>query len=678
MGKKIIIYGIILLLCGGGYFYFRSVGAGIAVSDFHPLSNYKSADHSITVDLTDAVYKGIEIPTVKQLPGGKFTFTFNVKNQLYSSRKLYYKIYYQDESYKFPEFETSGKFKYEHPLAQRNFYGSWGETEHEFKATSELGWGDEITITDSFRIIGNPRNEELYEGKDDRAGLSARKISNMINYIRSQPRWMEEIEVKARTNGITQDQQVYRDAIWQINNNRTLDIANNRWKRNPRTGNYKFMLVVTSEAGVKSLPKSIRNISKHETSKAFINPFYYFLYGPGSNDKTMNVLVADEQLTVKAKLDPGAGVYVNPFELMQSGIDTSAYCATCGTDSLTFRRSQFMQYFFYEDKSHILPTIPVVADVTGENYTRAQYEENAAKFSKEQRVQDYLRSSTMPCATVKANPEDHSITLSNPGNSALPYRKENVGVKSRIGFTYGKFDMCIAFPEILSEDHVWNGLTNAVWLLYQDEEKWNGRRTCEGGYIPKTDHRGPKAARYPSQSYSEIDFEIMKSSRNWPVSSYGNKPKPADDNIANTDNIAVACTNWDLACREPKNFVTGIVPLAFENRNFDLHRWDSWYQALTIKTPQTNADLFKSAFYWYEIEWTPDFIVWRIGPDKEHLRVVGYMDKTVTAVPDNQMILVVSQEFHDSEWWVPAPFDQRNIPYPKNPLTGKIIAVEIQ
>ena len=109
-----------------------------------------------------------------------------------------------------------------------------------------------------------------------------------------------------------------------------------------------------------------------------------------------------------------------------------------------------------------------------------------------------------------------------------------------------------------------------------------------------------------------------------------------------------------------------------------MHRWDSWYQALTIKTAENDDDLFKKPFYWYEIEWTPNYIIWRIGPDKQHLRVVGYMDNTVTAVPDNQMILVVSQEFHDSQWWVPAPYDQRNIPYPKNPLTGKILAVEIE
>jgi hypothetical protein len=677
MRKKIIIYGILLLLAGSVYLFFRILGAGIRVENFQPFTNYKSADHSITVDLTDAVYRGIEIPTVKQLPGGKFTFSFNVKNQLFSSRKLYYKIYYQDESYKVPETEKSGKFNYENSFAPENFYGSWGETDPGFKPTKELAWGDEITVTDSFRIIGNPRNEEIYFGKDDRAGLSAVKISNMINYIHSRPDWMKEIAVKEKANGVTEDQQVYRDAIWQINNNRKLEIANNRWKRNPRMGNYKFMLVVTTEAGMNGLPHSIRNITERETGGKFINPFYYFLYGPGSHDNSMNVSVADDQLQVKAALDPGAGVYINPFELMQSGTDTMSYCATCGTDSLIFRKAQFMQYFFYEDKSHILPMIPLTADVVNENYSRAQYEENKNKFTADQRIQDYLRSTTSPCSTVKANSADHSITLSNPGNSAMPYRKENVGVKSRIGFTYGKWDMCISFPSILSDDHVWNGLTNAVWLLYQNEEPWNSRRSCEGGYIPKSDNRGPKAARYPQQSYSEIDFEIVKSSRNWPASSYGDKPKPADDNIANTDNIAVACTNWDLACREPKNYVTGVAPFTHENQKFDLHRWDSWYQALTIKSAQTNADLFKKPFYWYEIEWMPDHITWRIGPDKEHLRVIGYMDNSVTTVPDNQMILVVSQEFHDSEWWVPAPYDQRNVPYPKNPLTGKILSVEI-
>ncbi len=678
MRKKIILWSVFILLLAGGFMCFRYMGAGIVVEDFRPFVNYKSSDKSITVDLTDAVYRGIEIPTAKQLPGGKFVFTFKLKNRGLGSKKLYYKIYYQDESYKFPEFEESGKFKYEHPLAPRNFYGSWGETDPGFKASQELGWGDEITVSDSFRIVGNPRNEEIYFGPDDRAGLSALKISNMINYIRSREDWMIDVEAKARANGVTIDQQVYRDAVWQIDNRRKLGWTNNRWKRNPRTGKYKFMLVVTTEAGAGKLPGSIRNITERESDGRFINPFYYFLYGAGSMDRAMHVTVAEEQLTVKAKFDPGSGVYVNPFELMQSGIDTAAYCPTCGTDSLVYRRAEFTQYFFYEDKSQVLSSIPVTGDVVADNYTREQYAANKAKWEKEQLPPDYIRATRKPCATVISDPETHTITMSNPGNTEMPYRKENVGVKSRIGFTYGKFRVCVSFPEQLSADHVWNGLTNAVWLLYQDESTWNSRRSCEGGYIPKADMRRAKAERKPTQSYSEIDFEIMKSSRNWPATSYGGKPLPPDDDIANTDNIAVACTNWDLACAEPENYVTGVMPLFYEKHKFDLHRWDSWYQALTVKTPANDDDLYKKPFYWYEIEWMPDYIVWRIGPDKEHMRVMAYMDKTVTAVPDNQMILVVSQEFHDSNWWVPAPYDQRFIPYPKNPLTGKIIAFEVE
>jgi hypothetical protein len=260
----------------------------------------------------------------------------------------------------------------------------------------------------------------------------------------------------------------------------------------------------------------------------------------------------------------------------------------------------------------------------------------------------------------------------------MPYRKENVGVRSRIGFTYGKVDICVQFPEMLDSDRVWNGLTNAVWMLNQEEADWNDRSGCAGGYIPRTDMRGPKAERKDLQSYSELDFEIVKSSKNWPVSSYGTQVPPLDDHIRQSNNIAIACTNWDLACNEPINYVTGVYHFKHNEVTYDLHRWDSWYQALTIKAAADDDELFQKKFYWFEFEWTPESITWKIGPDKEHMREIAFMDKTVTKVPDNQMVVVVSQEFHDSQWWVPAPYDQRYIPYPKDPLVGKILAVEIE
>jgi hypothetical protein len=686
MTREKRIWLIAAVVLAGAYLFWKFAGSGFRVSEFHPFVNYKSKDNSIAVDLTDAVYRGIEIPTVKQLPGGKFIFSFKAKNKSLFSQKLYYKIYYQDETYKFVEFEVKNKFNYENPLSSRNFYGSWGETDPGFKATPSLSWNEEQVITDSFRIVGNPRNEEVYFGKDDRGGLSSVKIANMINYIHSREDWMAEIQEKAKNNGISIEQQVYRDAVWQIDNVRKLGETNNRWKRNPRTGAYKFMLVVTTEGGMNSLPESVRNITKRENDGRFINPFYYFLYGTGSIDGKSSILVAEEQLHVKASFNPGSGIYVDPFEFIQAGIDTAAFCPTCGTDSSLFRKAQFSQFYYYEDRGHILPTVPLAYDVTGDNYTQKQYEENRDYYSPESvvghpdlRLNDWIRNGKRPCETVTSNPVSNSIFLSNPGNKEAPYRKENVGVRSRIGFTYGKFRVCADFPELLSKDHVWNGLSNSVWLLYQDDLPWNSRRDCSPGFIPKDDPRAAKAVKVPVVNYSEIDMEMVKSSRNWPYSSYGEGEKPDDDFAANTDDIMVACSNWDLACMEPKHYVTGAVPTVFEKHTFVLHRWDSWYKAVTLKTPENDDELFKNhSRYWYEIEWAPDHITWRVGPDKTHMRVVGYMSSDYTVIPDNQMSLIVSQKFPDSDWWVPAPYDQRYIPYPKNPLTGEIIAVEVE
>ena len=70
------------------------------------------------------------------------------------------------------------------------------------------------------------------------------------------------------------------------------------------------------------------------------------------------------------------------------------------------------------------------------------------------------------------------ISLINPGNKdrmSNP-RKESVGVKTRVGFTYGKFRGKIKFPSQLNKSGVWSGITNAFWLIYQSEQEWNKRR----------------------------------------------------------------------------------------------------------------------------------------------------------------------------------------------------------
>lgn len=678
-GRKIALYSVtVTAVIGIIVILLNPMGKSFTAEHFHPFENLQDNDSTFVVDLDQSIQTGIVIPTVKQLPGGKFVFSFKVKNNRIGSRKLSYKIYYQNESYKQLEFEDANSFRYEHPGCSENFYGSWENTDIEFKEIPELGWFSSETVTDSFRIVGNPRNEKKYFGQDNKRGVSAADIAAMINAIRSNSEWYGSIEGKAKANNVSMNEQLYRDAMYSINEQQQQGEVNNRWKRNPRMGSYRFMLVVVETDAAGALPKSIRNIALTENDGHTINPFYYFLYGPGKTDPKCEVVVAPEELRVSAVMNPGAGVYVNPFEFSDNAIDTSNYCKTCGTDSNLFVKAQFSQFFHYIDQNVVLPTIPVTADVVADNYTQEQYEANAKKFTDQQRVKDVFKISRMPCKTVHADPLTKSITMFNPGNDSLPYRKEHVGVKSRIGTTYGKYRVCVSFPEMISEDNVWTGIVNAVWLLYQDNAPWNARGICDGGYIPKDDNRGQWAVRKNVQNYSEIDFEIVKTSRNWPVESYAKLPVPRNDSAAKNRDVMVSCTNWDLACMAPEKHVKGVMPFMIEKYKFDLHRWDSWYQAITIRTPQDHDEMFKRDHYWYEIEWTPEHIAWRIGPEKDQLELVGYMDKTVTMIPDNQMVVVVTQEFHDSEWWKPAPFNQRNIPYPKNPVVGKVLAVEIE
>jgi hypothetical protein len=60
------------------------------------------------------------------------------------------------------------------------------------------------------------------------------------------------------------------------------------------------------------------------------------------------------------------------------------------------------------------------------------------------------------------------------------------------------------------------------------------------------------------------------------------------------------------------------------------------------------------------------------------MRVIGYMNNSVTTIPNNQMLMLVTQEFHDSKWWPVNPYEQNYIPFPKSDLVGKIYEIEIE
>lgn len=676
MRKRVVqltVFSCIALLA---VFLFRPLGAGFEAYDFQPLNNWKSSSDSFLVDLSNAVQRGIAIPTVRQLPGGKFTFTFKVKHQRILGGKLFYKIYYQNETYKYKEFDVANGFNYENPDSWLNFYGSWEETSQGFHATPDLSWNEEITITDSFAIIGNPRNEEKYFGSAEAHGVSESDIQGQMAKMRRDSTWVKSLREKATASNISLEEQLYRDAVWQLHKDLQGVTENQRWRRNPRMGKYKFFVVVGTESSIKDLPVSVQNVAHPELDGRYMNPFFYFLYGPGSKNKNIAVLTTERTLRAEMRITPQSGVYVNPFNFLENPPDRSALCNTCGIENSLFESAGFAQYVHYNDPKQNGSFVPVSADVAGTLYSQEDYQKNRTAFQPEQLIRDRFYTTKRPCSTVYFDSTSQAIVLSNPGNEDNSFRREQVGVKTRVGTTYGKFRVLIDFPELLSQDHVWNGLTNVVRLLYQDDDPWNVRGGCVGGYIPKGTS-GPGAGRALLQNHTEIGMEMSKASIHWPSTSYPKNEVPADDRNALNNQILIGCTNWDLACAAPKNYVTGIKTIAFDKYKFQLHRWDSWHPALSIRNQESDEKLFSQPC-WFEIEWTPQHIIWKIGRDKNNMRVVGYMNSDVTTIPDNQMILIIAQEFRMPGAWQPAPYDIRYLPYPKSPLTGKILALEVE
>jgi hypothetical protein len=60
------------------------------------------------------------------------------------------------------------------------------------------------------------------------------------------------------------------------------------------------------------------------------------------------------------------------------------------------------------------------------------------------------------------------------------------------------------------------------------------------------------------------------------------------------------------------------------------------------------------------------------------MRVVGYMNDKVTSISNNQMLLIITQEYHNTKWWPGTPYSQENIPFPSNDIPGEIYDITIE
>jgi hypothetical protein len=631
------LFAAIFFLCSCNHSQKQSLSLNcesFSVQNFNPIANWQndSTDKkSIYIDYDNA-NSGFIIPSVKQLKNGAFTFEFELKNNSSAPQNFYYKIYYQNESYKFEELDSASK--QENPFAEENFYGSWENTAITFKKAVINGDNSFHKLQDSFRIVGNPRNDERY----------------------------------------------IQDGI------------NNRWERNPRVGSYSFLLVVVTENDLATIPQFIQNINLKNNAH-FSNPYYYYLFGDGKNLKNSIACKSNTLLKVIAQPNLGNGIYIEDQIFAGTNYDKSHFCTTCGQDSNLYKNAPIQQFINYVDASTKMENIPVIADILKDNYSKMDYNWNKSFYTKDELIPTIIQTTKHPCQTVFSDPKEKKIIIKNPKTEYREWKKESVGIITRHGFTYGKYRVKVKLTELLNKNNVWNGLTNAIWLITQGGGEWNFRRNCnKEGYMASY-WGGHDDKRVPAVDYSEIDFEILKTPPYCPDNAFPPVYKnPADNNkninswnismpeeITNTDgDITVACTNWDMACWEPQKFGVGCNPLQYKGKTFYTHRWDHWYRALTEKKEESDDELFAGKYYYFEIDWRPTEIIWRIGPDPEKMRVVGYMNDEVTSIPNNQMLLIITQEFHNTKWWPGTPYSQDNLPFPANDIPGEVYELTIE
>lgn len=641
-----------------------TVDEPVALGNFLPDKNEKA----IMLDYISAIDSGFIIPSVTQTPSGYFHFSFKLKNNEKQSSGYFYKIFYQNESYMFKEMTDSGYNRF----ASENFYGSWENPDDSIRIVTVAG-GEQALVTDSFRITGNPLNDTMYYGPS-RKKLSESEVQTMMNYIKTDKIWFGDIQKKAANEKRTVDEQLRLDAAYMLNEQRKEQKVNYRSRRNPRVGTYKFYLLIAKESDLPKIPKQLKKINE-PVNGTYVNPVYHL---KTKKDLPEDVLVIhfDQTLHVKAIPDLGAGIYADKTQFRNKDhITEQYYNNTCNDDSALYWKAPFKQFVHQLPENFNFPNIPVVADL--DNITPEDYNKYLEQFS----AKDMLPYANVPtpslCETVTSDPVEGKIIIKNPGVRENRKVKENVGVISRHGLTYGTYTFKVKMPGLLNKHNVWNGLTNALWMINESNEEWNRRRSCETGYIPKEISASEKAERKKSIQYSEIDFEISKAHPYWPLTSYSKEhPRPVYKGN-DEDQIIVACTNWDLACSEPPLFDVGVRPLKHNENVHANHRWNHWYQALTSKYPAPDDELFDRPYY-FQIEWKPESITWRIGPEKNNLREVGYMNTDVTSIPNNQMLIVFTQEYHISAWWPESRFLQEYIPLSAKDIVGEILSVEIE
>lgn len=523
-----------------------------------------------------------------------FKFEFELQNQTFND-KLYYVIFYQNETYKHSStVDCELVFK-----SGENFYGSWGYQEGINSGLREINVTPFSTETHEgyFRIRGNPRNEQLYFSG----------TNTQYENWQDQPTGNED---------------------WRMN----------RWGRVPRMGDYKFILIVTSNKDFFDDKQFLVDVTKpyvHNNNSAFISPFQWqYIASRANSNADLNtflnntsIIESCTQLTLKAKPDLSTPLKKNSHPISPFEVRTNANSAN----------------------QVVVQTVPILKGF--DDFTQLEYNWNThfydPKFTREEEFIDVLVDSDpeQDNSFISTNSSgDSEIHIVNPKSTSCtdPHR-EHAGINYH-RLKYGKFRGEIKFPNMFTKHNIWKGINNTYWLsrntggfiVGQDcMNSENSHHESDIEFFPYSENGNNY---YPSGINNDYDYDPQKQ---LDVNKWDTHPKEGGKSALVISNFDYNCTNLKDPIPLGNTIITN-----FEGKNFAIRR-DEIKTVIVDVNDFSLVPLVENSFFdhpvYYEIEWKPTEIIYRIGDSWSNLTTVGYFNSDFTLIPNIPMSLIIAQ-----------------------------------
>ncbi len=577
-----------------------------------------------------------------------FKFSFELTNNT-SNSTLYYVIFYQNESYKYPELGStlfhSGS----------NFYGSWGFDESfnpGLRPITHVAQGNTEDVVGYFRIRGNPRNELKYQ---------------------SQPlKWTDD-----------------------PNENNDSGIMG-RWRKVPRVGEYKFLIVVTADPDYFSnnhRPYLVNSSDQYRNSH-YVSPFQW--RNLTNSAWTANTAVAESNDVLKIK------VHQDVNDLGQNILS--------GEDINTHPRLAWEVSIDDHQVINDLKKIPLHRNV--DEYTQLDYNWAAHFFHQDELKDVILGTGANSGDNVTNSVSEGGLLMEVPAVDDCekePIELEKTAIKYR-PLLYGKYTIKAQIPKLYNEHDIHRGLGYAFWIpptntSGYDQQYCQAVRSdfdfnLEVGVANEGDKHYPNDDLFPDEGTSAYN-EKRQNIDAWDTHHYpGIMPYEADQlwfsftmggGKRECLNIVEQPIGFDQSLLLSYPYSEGnkgpFLIRRMEERPGPVRQAPLLINTSIVHDDDINIELDDDDGYfsddpgyeyYYQIEWTPYEVIYRMGPSLTDLTVWAWYPCKHMAISNVYGSFSVDLKYFNSKAEAYYRHAAQFIPIPSNSIYARVKEVIIE